>query len=135
MALYDVNLLGVFLAAIASIIIGAFWYSPMGFGKAWMKLSGMTEKDMKKGKQKGMAKSYFIQFIGSLVIAYVLAIFVSSLSIQGAMQTGFWIWFGFIAATSLGVVLWEGKSWGLYLINAVYNLVSIEVMSLILVSI
>jgi len=134
MALYDVNLLAVFLAAVASIIIGAFWYSPMGFGNAWMKLSGFKEKDMKKAKQKGMAKSYFITFIGSLVTAYVLAIFVANLSLQGAMQTGFWIWLGFIASTTLGVVLWEGKPWGLYFINAVYYLVSIEIMSLILIS-
>jgi len=131
------NLLGIFLAALASMIIMGFWYSPMVFGKAWMKYSGMTEKDMKKFKQKvqkGMAKSYFIAFIGSLVTAYVLSVFVSNLSLEAAMQTGLWIWLGFIAATTMGVVLWEGKSWGLYFINAFYYLVSIEVMSWILVS-
>jgi len=134
MGLYGINLLAVFLAALASMIIGAFWYSQMAFGKSWMKLSGFSEKDMKKSKQKGMAKSYFIAFVGSLLMAYVLAIFVANLSLQEAMQTGFWIWLGFIAVASLGTVLWECKSWGLYLINTVYYLVSMEVMILILTS-
>jgi len=64
------------VAAIAGMLIGAFWYSPLLFGKLWMRLSGLTEKQLNEAKKKGMGKLYFIAFIGILVMSYVLAHFV-----------------------------------------------------------
>ena len=77
-----------------------------------------------------------INFIGTLVTAYVLAHFALYLNLEtwgDAFQFSFWLWLGFFAsATLLGSVLWEGKSWKLYILNAAYWLVNLAVMATIL---
>jgi len=134
--IFDVNFLAVLVAAIAGIAIGAFWYSPAGFGKIWMKESGFSEESLDEAKKKGMAKSFILGFVASLVMAYVLAYFVQiggAGDIAGALQLGFWLWLGFIATIMLNGVLWEGKSWKLYILNIAHQLVSLLVMAIILV--
>ena len=132
---FDVNYLAVVVSAIVGMVIGALWYSPMLFGKMWMKLSGVTDKEMKKAKEKGMSKSYALAFLGSLLMSCILAHFVyytqASTVLEG-MQTGFWIWLGFVATIMLGMVLWEGKSWKLYFVKAAHELVALAVMGAIL---
>ncbi len=121
---------GVLVAAVASFIIGAIWYTLL-FGKTWVKLSGV---EMGKGKSPAML--YIINFVATLIIAWVLA---HTIKYSGAgtsvdaLMVGFFTWLGYFAlATLLGSILWEGKPFKLYLINAGYWLVNIEVMSLIL---
>ena len=135
MAEAAINYLAVLAAAIVSMIVGGLWYSPLLFGKAWMKLMNLDEKKLEEAKKKGMTKSYVIAFIGSLVTAYVLAHFVDyagAVDYVGALQLSFWIWLGFFAAAMLSSILWEGKPVKLYLINIFHYLVSLCVMSLIL---
>ena len=132
---YDINYLAVSVAAVVSMGLGALWYSPMLFGKQWMALSGLSSEKMDAMKAKGMTTGYAIGFVGSLVMAYVLAHFVQiagATDISGALQLGFWVWLGFVATVMLGAVLWEGKSWNLYFLNAGYHLVSLLIMSSIL---
>lgn len=132
---FSVNYLAVLVAGIASMVLGYLWYGPL-FGKQWMALSGMTDQNMEEAKAKGMGKLYFVAFIGSLVMAYVLAHFVqvwNPVGAAGAFTLAFWTWLGFVATVMLGSVLWEGKSVKLYFLNAVYQLLNIFVMALILV--
>ncbi|MEK7141583.1 MAG: DUF1761 domain-containing protein [Patescibacteria group bacterium] len=132
-----VNLIAVFSAAVASMSVGYLWYGPL-FGKLWMKEMGM-KGTMSEAAILGMAKSYAIMFVGSLVMAYVLAhaIFFAStyLNMTGlpaGIMSGFWNWLGFVAPVTLGSVLWEGKSWKLWILNNGYWLVTILVMGVIL---
>ena len=127
----DVNYLAVLVSAIVSFIIGGLWYSPLLFGNAWMKSGGFSEKNIEKAKKKGMGKLYFITFIASLLMAFVLSHFVQYLTAQTfseGMQAGFWIWLGFIVPVLLGGVLWEGKSLKFYLINIAYWLVNLIII-------
>ena len=94
-----VNLIAVFSAAVASMSVGYLWYGPL-FGKLWMKEMGM-KGTMSEAAILGMAKSYAIMFVGSLVMAYVLAhaIFFAStyLNMTGlpaGIMSGFWNWLG-----------------------------------------
>ena len=108
-----INSLAVLVAAIVSMAIGALWYSPLLFAKQWMRLSGMTDTKIKQAKAKGMAGSYLLAFAGCLVTAYVLAHVVDytdATSFALGIQTGFWIWLGFSATTTLRTVLEEGKN-------------------------
>src|SRR5437899_10649202 len=50
-----INMFAVLGAAIAKIIIGALWYSPILFLKDWLELSGITEEQMKQGMIKALA--------------------------------------------------------------------------------
>ena len=131
----NVNYWAVLVAAIVSFVIGGLWYSPMLFGKLWMQLSGLTNKDMEAAKKKGMTKSYILQFVASLITACVLAHFISLLNIGTVpelFQLVFLAWIGFQAANTVGMVLWEGKPWSLYLLNTASCLVTLAAMGLTL---
>src|SRR2546429_8655500 len=135
MAMIDINYWAVLVSAIVSMLIGAFWYSPAGFGKAWMQLMGIGKKDMDKATGKGMGSRYFMMFVGTLVMVYVLAYFVNyagASDIMAGLQAGFWAWLGFIAPIMLSSVLWEGKPWKLYWINVTHYLVVLLVSGAIL---
>ncbi len=135
MAYHTINYISVLIAAIISMIVGFFWYSPMLFGNLWMKLSGKTKKDINKVKKKGMGKIFVAEFISQLVMAYILAVIIGATgasTISQALFVSFFIWLGFIATITLGTVLWEGKSIKLYILNAAHTLISILLMGLII---
>ena len=130
-----INYWAVLVAAVTAIILGSIWYGPL-FGKSWMKLSGISREAVDSSKKKGMWKYYLANFIAALIFAYILSHFVDyteSSTITDAFQLGFWIWLGFIATILLGTVLWEGKSYKLYILNAGYRLIEIFLMAIILV--
>ncbi len=138
MSAVPVNYLAVLVAAVASMIIGSLWYGPL-FGKPWMALIGMTPEKIAAAKGKGMTMSYALMFVGSLVMSFVLAhslIFASAYTnTTGAiagMMVGFWSWLGFVAPVTLGSVLWENKSWNLWLLNNGYYIVTLVVIGIIL---
>jgi len=130
----EVDLLTVLIAAIVHMLIGMAWYSKSVFGKTWMKLSGLKEKDLKKDS---MGRAMGMGFVAALIMSYVLASFVDfarSTAVIEGMQVGFWLWLGFVATTMVNGVIWEGKPFKLYAINAGYLLVSMMVMGGILVA-
>ena len=129
----EVNYLAVLVAAVASFLLGWLWYGPL-FGKPWMKLMNFDKNSMKSMKLSPVT-AMILGFLTYLVIAYVLAGFISilnSATIVEGIKIAFWIWLGFIATTTLGSFLWEGKSIKLYLLNNTYNLLNLLVMSAIL---
>ena len=131
----SVSYLIVLGVSVVSFIFGWLWYTVL-FGKIWSKEMGYGGKEMKKDKEKGMAKSMILNFIGTFVMVYVIAMFVGLLSVNNfgdAAMLGFWIWLGFFAATTLlGDVLWEMRSWKLFFINGVYWLVNLIISAGIL---
>lgn len=130
------NYLIIILAGVANMVLGMIWYSQQLFGKQWMHLMGMTREHMMEAKKKGMGRLYAVQFIASVVMAYVLAMFINMLGVvdaSGAWKLAFWIWLGFLATTMLGSILWERRPIKLYVINTVYYLVSLGIMGTILV--
>ena len=133
----SVNYLAVLGAAVVNMIVGFLWYGPL-FGKPWMKLVGMTDKNMEDAKA-GMAKTYGLTFVAALIMAYVLAHFVKLVGATTAgmgVQTGFWAWLGFVATTSLNQYLYSVKSkpWSLYALEQGYWLVIFVINGAILAS-
>lgn len=130
----SVNYLALVVAGIASMVIGFLWYGNMLFGKAWMRYSGVSEGDMKKAN-KNMPILYGTMYVASLVMAYVLAVFISYAGakdlVSGAM-VGFWAGLGFIATTKLTEVLFDRKPMNLYYINVGYHVVTLVVMGAII---
>ncbi len=110
-----INYWAVIVSALASMVLGFLWYGPL-FGKMWMKLSGHNQESMPKG---GMTKTYVIMIIGCLVEFYVLA------RLGGGVALAFWIWLGFAATKNLSAVLWERKSWSLWVLNSAYDLIGL----------
>ena len=132
----NVNYLAVLVAAVASFVLGWIWHSPFLFGKMWMKLSSMDKKKVDEHKKSGkMGPSLFFQFVATVLMAYVLRYFIgyaqASTAIDGAI-VGIWLWLGFVATTMIGMVLWEGKPFKLFLINSGHVLAGLIVMGAIL---
>lgn len=106
----DINYVAVLVAALASIVVGAVYYSPPVLGKVWMKMIGMKPADAKKGAGMG----YVLGAIAALITAYVLAHILSlagAAEWMAALQTTFWVWLGFFATTSLHRIAWEKGGW------------------------
>lgn len=129
----EVNYLAIIVAGVVAMIIGAIWYSPGVFGKSWMKLTGMSTKDMDAMKKAGgMWKYYLAGLLSQLVMAYVLYMLFAMTGVAEmgeALKMAFWLWLGFIATVSLGSVLWERRPLKLYILNNAYNLVAILAMA------
>lgn len=135
-----INYWAVLVSAVVSMVIGSLWYGKL-FIKPWMELSGISSMSPEKTKEMKVAanKSYMLQLVASLVMAYVLAHFVVVVAAydqmggwMSGMFTGLWLWLGFVAPITLGSVMWEGKPWKLWFINTSNWLVTLLVMGAIL---
>ncbi|MCE9643611.1 MAG: DUF1761 domain-containing protein [Candidatus Andersenbacteria bacterium] len=129
----SVSILAIVGSGIVSMILGYIWYGPL-FGKIWSELQGWSADQMKAKQSQSMMKSYGMMFVGSLVLAAVLGMFartVGALTITDGLMVGFWAWLGFALPLLLSSVLWEGKSWKLYALNAGYNLVQFAIIGAI----
>lgn len=131
----EINYLAMIVAGVVSYSIGALWYSPVMFGKEWMKLAGIKEKDMKAAKNK-MAKVYAVGFVASLVGAFVLARLLvwtrAGDDLVTALKIGGWVWLGFVVVWMLNGWLYESKPFKLFVINSGYALFAILVSAGIL---
>ena len=135
MVSFDVNYLAVLVSTIVSMAIGAFWYSPAGFGKKWMELMNITKANIDKAKQKGMTKSYITAFIALFILNFVLANIImtaQAISWFEGLQVGLVMWLGFIATVMIGSILWESKPVKLYLINVLHYAVVLAIAGAIL---
>jgi hypothetical protein len=115
-----INHWAVLVCAVANLVVGALWYSPMLFYKAWMKENNLTEESIKLNFNP--LKTYGLSFVLSLIISYNLAFFLGddkTNSSWGA-TAGFLAGFGFSALIFTVVALFEQRSWKYILINGGY---------------
>lgn len=127
----DLNYVAVLVAAAAYFLVGAVWYSPMLFGKAWMKALGRTGP-VKMGHG---AMPYVAAVLGSLAAAFTLAYLNQLVFTDGAMDavmTALLVWFGLILWAQLSDVLFQGQAASLAAINAGFRLVGFVLMGVIL---
>ena len=111
-------------------MVSAAWYSPLLFGKPWMELRGVDPATAKIAGWKVL-----VEQVRELVVAYVLARFVTRLRIESwksALSLGFWVWVGFPVQMLVGANLWDDKSWMLSLIHAGDWFTKMLMMTLIL---
>jgi hypothetical protein len=126
--------LALVLAGLSNVVLGMIWYNPKIFGTAWMRMSNITPEAAERSK-KNMPLMAIVGFFAALFSAWVLSVVQNAFGVFdviSALDVGFWIWAGFIAPILLGSVLWEGKPFSLYLINAAFWLLALLSMSAIL---
>ncbi len=125
--------LAVLVAAIAALVVGGLWYSPLLFGETWMALRGMDPAAMANATTP--PGSVAAQFLRDLIVAYVLARFVVRLGVadwKGAIRLGASVWVGFQAMAIVGSVIHENYPWRLFAIHAGDSLVKTVLMAVIL---
>jgi hypothetical protein len=137
MQLHHLNWLAVFVAAIAAMVLGFLWYSPLLFAKAWVREMGYDIND--KAKMDEMKKSagpaYAGSMVASLISAFTLALILHGLRAEDlhfGLMAGFHIWLGFVATVQFTAALFAKQSMKLFAINTGYQLVCYLVMSAIL---
>lgn len=133
----DLNFWAILFSSIIAMAVGFLWYSQVLFGNIWLKLSGINPKEIEKQKQKGMGKTFLISFVGTLVMNFVLALFLKYTGVTLASEgllVGFLVWLGFVGTIGLNSVLWESRPVKMFLINTSHQLVVLLISSLILTS-
>ena len=131
----QVNLWGVLLAAVSSMVIGTIWYSPKVMGNEWMRLTKVSGEKMERGRNT----SIIIAFLLSLLMAYVLA-HVSYLSykffggsfVSDSINTAFWLWLGIALTRTVTHDSFEQRPTKLTAMNVANQLVTMVVMGLII---
>jgi hypothetical protein len=137
MEFVGVNLWSVLVAAIATMILGFLWYSPLLFAKPWTLAMGYDPNDKAKMDEmrKGAGKLYGITFVASLISAFVLAKIIDVTTVNSAlygMKIGFAVWLGFVTTVQLTSTLFKKRPIKLYLIDTGYQLVCYLAMGAIL---
>ncbi len=98
----DINLLGVLLAGIASMVIGMIYYADGLFGKEWKSLAKINTKRFEKEMPRVMPLVFVAALITAYVIAYVAFLykhyFDTSWLMAGAV-TALILWLGASATT------------------------------------
>ena len=121
--MFDVNWLGVVLAAAAGFVVGGIWYGPI-MGKKWMGAVGLSEEQIKEGN---MPLIYGGAFAFSLLASWTLAHTFASYAEYGAeltvvakVMTAFGAALGFIVPAIGTNYLFSQKSKTLFFIDASY---------------
>lgn len=130
--LEGINFWAVAVAWLVYVGVGAFWYSPAGFGKLWAKLSGVNHMKM---AEKDATRTLVFIAISAVVQVVILAVILNSLQVTDVWQgivTGVVLWFGFTAATTVGNTLYQRLGWKFWWLNASYFLVVMAVSAIIL---
>jgi hypothetical protein len=122
-----VNLLAVLIAAFVNYLFAYVWYGVM-FSKLWSDLTDI--KDMKPNPIK-----IILVFIGALVMSFVLYHeivfgdkFTGITGIKGGIMAGFFNWIGFIVPLTLTGVVYEKRSWKLWILDNAFWLIALLIM-------
>jgi hypothetical protein len=138
----ELNWLAIGAAVVASFVIGSVWYGVV-FRDMWQRAMGFTG-DMRPSGAETLRGS-IIGIVVSILTAYVLARWI------GAWQPAAWggtgeadsdfnigilvslmAWAGFVVPVLATGVAYERKSWALFVLNALFQVISIVVMGLII---
>lgn len=130
--LEGLNYWAIIVAWLVNVSIGAYWYSPAGFGKKWTKY---TSVNILKIPQNEATRIISFVAISGAVQAFTLAIVINSLqpaTLLDGLLVGWLLWFGLVAATSVGNTLYQRQGWGLIILNSSYFLAVMTINSFIL---
>lgn len=131
----EINVWGVIVAAVSTMVVGSIWYTPKVFGNYWMRVAKVDPG----GDARGVWKPIVLTFAVSLVSAWVLA--GSAVIAQGFYGGGFLantlvtaliLWAGFTAARFITHDAFEGRPVGLTVLNCAHELVTFVVMALVI---
>lgn len=137
MEILGIRIVPVVVAAVATMVIGFLWYSPLLFARPWMQAMGYDPDDKAKRAemQKGAALIYAGAMLASLAAAFVLAKIIEITTVNAAlygMKVGFAVWIGFVTTVQFTAFLFERKPFKLYAINTGYQLACYLAMGAIL---
>ena len=119
---FGVNYLAVLVSAIAAIVIGFIWYAPPVFGSRWMAYLGTTAAQLGNPGPAGMVTGIVASLLNAFVLA-VLSLNLGGKTLTDGIMLGVICWLGFMATITAAQIAFEKKSWGLWVINNLHNVI------------
>ncbi|HZI86524.1 MAG TPA: DUF1761 domain-containing protein [Pyrinomonadaceae bacterium] len=127
----NINYLAVLAAAVSTFVLGGLWYSPLLFGKAWMRANSFADADLQAFSK---ARMFGWSFFFALVMAINLAMFLAgpTTNVTWGMAAGGLAGFGWVAMAIAIIGVFENRSWTYILINGGYMTVAFVIMGAII---
>jgi hypothetical protein len=128
------NHLAILVCAVSVFLLGAPWYSPALFGKAWGRANGISLDPKERKGSKHPLRVFGVAFVMAWIAAYAFAILVG----HHAHPVHYWLHHGFVcgfgvAATSFAInYQFADRSVILLLIDGGYHIVQFVLYGLIL---
>ncbi|HEX2616870.1 MAG TPA: DUF1761 domain-containing protein [Flavobacteriales bacterium] len=128
-----INHLAILVCAVSIFLLGAPWYSPALFGKAWARASGVPLDPKERKGSKHPARVFGVSFVMAWIAAYAFAILVGPVdSLHHWLHHGLVCGAG-IAATSFAInYQFADRSLTLLAIDGGYHIVQFVLYGLIL---
>ena len=128
---FYINHLAVFVCAVTSLVIGAFWWSPLLFSKPWQRENGLTDEQLAKVNP---LKNFGLAFLLAWIISYNLAFFLGGpgTTWQWGIAAGLLAGVGWVVTMFITIALFEQRSWKYMAINCGYITVYFAVIGFIL---
>lgn len=132
---YDPNPWAILVAAAATFALGSLWYVAL-FGEAWRHLHGYVDLSPERldQLQRSARKAHPVAFAGYLATAAGLSLMADYFILQSAAQAlkmAALVFVCFLGPVGLAASMYSGKPLAAWLIDAVYQLLYLIIMSLI----
>lgn len=128
------QVLPVVVAAVAAFVLGALWYSPMLFGKAWVAANGLTSEKI-EAMRASAPRAYAVSFLCNVVMAGALCVLLQRIGIvswlTGAKLGGL-VGVGFAATLGLTAHMFSDRKLSAWAIDASHQLAQLVLMGAIL---
>ncbi len=119
------SILAVLAAAVSAFLVGGLWYSPILLGRVWQRLVGLEDEAL----SRGLARTFLLAGIASLVMALNLAAFIGpDAGVGFATFAGAAAGLGWVAPALGMTFAFERRPVGLWLVDAGYHIVSFTLM-------
>ncbi len=132
----------IFVTTVSGFLVGAVWFSPILFMKAWLRGEGLTKEHVPRRTTTYMFQINFYSFIAHGAMASVLAVLFDVLAVNSltlALTLGLLITFGFIVTSKFIDMVYtpkgrhyDSQSQIKFLVHAGYYLAVVAVMSVVL---
>lgn len=138
--LYSIDIIGIVVAAVLYFILAGLWFSPMLFGKRFMKYMGipenMTFEERAAGK-KSANRAMVVSAVTSLIVAFAIErvmYHTPLVTMYNTLVMAIILWLGFVVATNINEYIYVTKPrpWGMFAISMGFHLVGILLASIIL---
>lgn len=126
-----INHIAVFVCALMSLVVGALWWSPLLFAKAWQKEVGLSDEQLKKANP---LKTFGGSFLLAYIVSYNLAFFLGApgTTWQWGVAAGLLAGVGWVVTMFVIIGLFEQRSMKYLLINCGYIIVYFALIGFIL---
>jgi hypothetical protein len=127
----NINYFALLAAALSTFVLGGLWYSPLLFGKAWMRANNFTDADLQTFSK---ARMFGWSFLLALIMALNLAMFLAApdTNLTWGMAAGALAGLGWVAMAIAIIGLFENRSWKYIAINGGYMTVAFVIMGAII---